>query len=389
MQIAAKASLQTLLASALMCLVMGSIHAFSVFLAPLETLYDAPRSAISLTYSFALIMVTLSVLAGPRIYTKMSAARIFTLATLTGAAGAALAGSVTHLVSLWLFYSVIFGAANGLAYGYSLQISAQAFPGREGFAMGLVTAAYALGAVLAPGLFEKVVAQSGFGGAMGALGLSILVCGAISVALTHSASAKLENKDDKESCLPADSASTRLLWLAYFGGVLAGLMVIGHAAAIAVEFHPGGAAWHAPMVIAICNLAGSLFAGRMADVVSARALLASLSALCGAALAGLAIFGASGFHLFALGVVGFCYGGTIATYPAAISKMYGAQAGARVFGRVFTAWGAAGLLGPWLAGFIYDQSGGYTPALFAAILSSALSTLAVIWFYAANARRQV
>ncbi len=55
----------TLLASMLVTFVLGSVHAFSVFLVPLETLLQQTRSEISLIYSFAL---TLAVLLGYRAY---------------------------------------------------------------------------------------------------------------------------------------------------------------------------------------------------------------------------------------------------------------------------------------------------------------------------------
>ena len=38
-------------AAGLLCLVLGSVHAFSVFLVPLETAYSASRAQISLIYS--------------------------------------------------------------------------------------------------------------------------------------------------------------------------------------------------------------------------------------------------------------------------------------------------------------------------------------------------
>jgi OFA family oxalate/formate antiporter-like MFS transporter len=64
-----------------------------------------------------------------------------------------------------------------------------------------------------------------------------------------------------------------------------------------------------------------------------------------------------------LGVVGFAYGGIIATYPAAIAILFPGEDGPLASGRIFTAWGTAGLLAPWLAGQFYDWNGSYTPAL--------------------------
>jgi len=57
-----------LIASMLVTFVLGSVHAFSVFIVPLEGLLHLPRSEISLIYSFALVSITISVLLGYRIY---------------------------------------------------------------------------------------------------------------------------------------------------------------------------------------------------------------------------------------------------------------------------------------------------------------------------------
>lgn len=51
-------------------------------------------------------------------------------------------------------------------------------------------------------------------------------------------------------------------------------------------------------------------------------------------------------------LVGFAYGGIIATYPAAIAILFPGEDGPLAYGRIFTAWGTAGLLAPWLAGQI-------------------------------------
>ena len=56
----------------------------------------------------------------------------------------------------------------------------------------------------------------------------------------------------------------------------------------------------------------------------------------------------------------------------------GAVAGVRVYGRVFTAWGAAGLLAPWFAGTLFERSGGYTTALIVAGATALVSLLAAL-----------
>ena len=93
------------------------------------------------------------------------------------------------------------------------------------------------------------------------------------------------------------------------------------------------------------------------------------------ALLAIALLGRS--TLFpALAIIGFAYGGTIAAYPALIAKKVGAQNSARIYGRVFTAWGLAGLGAPWLAGAVFDRTGGYGTALALAAAAAVLSTAA-------------
>lgn len=358
-----------LTAASLVSAVLGSIHAFSVFLIPLETQFSASRGAVSLSYSIALVALTLVVLWGPRLYSRWSAATLMLLACSLGAVGAIWAGLANSLWGVWLGYSLIFGAANGLGYGFGMQISAQFNPDREGLAMGVVTAAYALGSVVSPALFEVALHTGGIARAMNSLAFCLICVGLLSAILLQRAKARFQTTPTgRPDHTRPDMRRLGLLWLAYFGGVTAGLMVIGHAAGIATALHPGTASWLAPVVIAALNLGGALIAGRLADTLAPGWLLSVLAALTAAALAGLASFGSSWAMLAAFGLIGFAYGGTIAVYPAAIAKRYGMQLGPRIYGRIFTAWGAAGLIGPWLAGALFDAGGGYHTALWSACL---------------------
>jgi OFA family oxalate/formate antiporter-like MFS transporter len=155
-------------------------------------------------------------------------------------------------------------------------------------------------------------------------------------------------------------------------------MVIGHAAGIAASLRPGMQSWIAPVVIAACNLLGSLIAGRLVDRLPLRVLLGSLALVTTVSLAGLAAFGGVFGLMLGFGLVGFAYGGTIAAYPAAIAKLFGIEQSAQVYGRIFTAWGAAGLVGPWFAGVLFDWSGDYRLALFTAAAIGLMSVAAVM-----------
>ncbi len=343
-------------------MVLGSIHAFSVFLGPLETLFDAPRATISLIYSFSLVFLTIAVLFGPQIYARLQPGTIYVLVATMAAIGAAVAGFGGGFAAVLIGYSLIFGTANGLGYGFGLQFAARANPERAGLAMGVVTAAYAFGAVLAPFGFEAALASGGFPLAMMALGLVVFVASLGAAVLVARGGVQYLDQKAKLAASALPRGRIAAIWIAYGSGVAAGLMAIGHAAGIAEV--AGFAGWVAAVAIAACNLVGSLLSGWLSDRVSHRSMLMVLPLLGAAALLGLPLL--PGFSIALLGVVGFAYGGTIATYPAAIAALFPGENGPRAYGRIFTAWGAAGLVAPWCAGRIYDLSGSYSPALWLA-----------------------
>ena len=379
-----------LFASMLLMVVLGSVHAFSVFLEPLETRFEASRSSVSLTYSLALITLTAIVLFGHRLYGLLKPRWFMSVVCLLAATGTFIAASANQLFFVWIGYSLLFGAANGLGYGYALQISAQANPNSKGLAMGLVTASYALGAALSPWPLAMALSKFGFATAMMGLGLTALLIMPVIMFAYHRGHAHLELPKAKNNAknIPENQSrySIILLWLAYGSAVTAGLMAIGHATGIAQE---SGVSTHlilaAPIILAVFNMSGSLLGGWMADRFSARLVLTILPLISAISLSALSQLIQGSAALIGLAAIGFIYGAIIAIYPSVINHWYGDIAGIRVYGKVFTAWGFAGLFGPWLAGKLYDQYTDYSIALLVAAAAGLLSAyIAFISFKSAT-----
>ena len=119
---------KVLFATSLVSMVLGSVHAFSVFLEPLEVIFGTSRATLSLTYSFSLVFVTITVLFGPRIYYRLQTATIYAWVAVLGAIGAGVDSIATGLGLVWIEYSLIFGIANGFGYGFRLQFAAHPKP---------------------------------------------------------------------------------------------------------------------------------------------------------------------------------------------------------------------------------------------------------------------
>ena len=345
---------------------LGSVHAFSVFIVPLEAAHGASRGAVSLVYSTALVFLTLAVLVGHRVYGVVRPPAFAAALCLLAAAGLAVAAGARELWLVGLGYGVLFGAANGLGYGFSLVVVTLAMPARRGFAMGVVTGAYAIGAMIFAMVYDRLIAAAG-------PGLAFAVMAAVMVAVAASAALLLWRS--RIEVPPADAAQAAnplaarravlwRLWAAYGTGAAAGLMATGHAAAIATRAGaPASQALAGVMLIALGSGLGGFAAGRLGDDWPARRLLVVLPAASAVALFGLIAVSGATATIACLALVGFFYGAMIAAYPVATVAYVGVELSARAYGRVFTAWGVAGLGAPWLAGVVFDASGGYTPAL--------------------------
>lgn len=368
----------TLLAGCVVTFTLGSVHAFSVFLLPLENLLQASRLQVSFVYSSALVSLTVMVLFGHRVYEKLSAAKLSALACLMAAGGLLIAASASSMVGLTVGYGIVFGAANGLGYGHVLQLVAQAMPAAAGLAMGAGTAFYAFGAVFFASFYAWLLLTRSPSETMQVMALLLLCAAGYVTAMMYFAGAAYRGEgaigDNRDN---ADQRQLIFrLWIGYGAAVAAGLMLIGHATAIVMD--AGGGAqlmFVGTMMIVGGNALGGIAVGLLVDRLSARLVLAFLSSILVIALSAMWLTQTASVTVALLAVLGMCYGVIIAVYPAAVVSLFGMRASARVYGRVFTAWGLAGLSLPWLAGYLFDLQGSYRLAI---ALAAGLSVVGAV-----------
>ena len=377
-----------LLACMILTLSLGSVHAFSIFLENLEGRFDVSRSEVSLIYSFALASITVSVLFGHLIYNYLHPVLLVLLIAITAATGCALAAQAMNLHMIWLGYSVLFGGANGLGYGFALQCSAQANPQIKGLSMGCVTATYALGAALAPVPFEILLNQGGFTLAMNGFAIAMLIISPFVAYLLVKGKAVLKVTTPKENRIsPRQRWLIVKLWLGYGTAVAAGLMIMGHATEIAKA---GGIddqkVVYAPIIIALFNMLGSLVGGWFSDQATVRQNVMAFPALSVISLIIITVFGGDLLTVCGLALIGFAYGATIVAYPAAVATLFGVVSGVHVYGRIFTAWGMAGLFAPWFSGVLFERFGNYQMALATAAVVG-VASVAIAHFFPADSSR--
>ena len=369
----------TLLAAMLVTLIGGSIHAFSVYLIPLEQILELPRAQVSLFYSLALVCLTLSVLFGYKIYDFFSPATMIVGASLCAGGGLTLASMGESWTTIFIGYSLISGTANGIGYGYVLQLVGRVLPDFKAFSMAAVTAAYAIGATLFSLILAKLIQFYSLAFALNVLALCFILSGIVSGTIMKLLGVIYRVTDDVKPVATSGRSNIGLLWISYGASVFAGLMAIGHAAGI-VESVGGQysvAIWGA-IFIGVGSALGGFMVGWRISQSNFSQYLIGLPISSAIFLLMLVAAPNPTSAIILLALIGFSYGSIIAVYPYAVAVYYGDVAGPKIYGQVFTAWGFAGLTGPWVAGKLFDISQQYALPLMIAAAFAVISAL-VMW----------
>lgn len=358
---------------------LGSLHAFSVILAPLEHQVAASRTATSLVYSTSILALTGGVLVSGAVSRRLSASATSLAVAVIAGLGLGLAGIAKSYLPVLLGFGLMFGAANGIGYVLFLQQATRALPGSSGLAIGLATAAYAVGAMVFSWAFTALAESNSAQTALLAAAVTVLGAGIAGWRVfDRSIEARVVDpgKEGLELGRHADRITLQL-WLIYFLGATGGLMAIAHAAGIVTQLGAtGDVVAQSAIAIALGNAAGSVFGGSLADRLSERTSLTLVSLFGGLCSLALASTVSAPVAVALLLGAGTAYGALIALVPAVVNRLAPSGKAPHVFGRVFTAWGTAGLIGPWIAGACFDSMGDYSVALFAAAALSLSGALA-------------
>ena len=358
---------------------MGSLHAFSTLIENIEIQTEISRMASSLVYSTAIVNVTIAVFFGHIIYRRLSSLSIIGLIVILPIIGIFIVNTESWIG--WITgYGIFFGLASGLGYGFSLYAVSHITPKEKlGLALGSITASYAFGALIFSLLYPIFIDQFNFkvGYNIGVILISTLAL--VALFLFLSSKIQLTANSTKKHEIQSKNSGFIRLWLGYYFGVFAGLLAMGHAVPIIKTV--GGSATIAISSITLMSLGSGLagiYSGFLADRFGCKNPLILILITSAFSLAILTIFIDIKLTLFLIILVATLYGAIIAIYPTLVTKLFGLEKSAWAYGRIFTAWGFAGLTAPSIAGFFYDYSDNYSSSL---LLAAILSTLAaiIIW----------
>jgi OFA family oxalate/formate antiporter-like MFS transporter len=362
-----------LLASVLIQLCLGGIYAWSEFVPGLTGSYGVGVAQTQLVFGVSIAAFTGAMVWSARLVERRGPRLVATIGGVVFGLGyltASLSGG--SFLVLLLGIGVLAGIGTGFGYACPLPTCMRWFPEHRGLVTGIAVAGFGGGAVILALMAELLMAR----------GLDVLVVFrwvGVAYGIVILAAAQALRFPAPQASRQARSTS-RIgvlrrdpffigLAIGLFSGTFAGLMVVGSLKPLGLwaGLSPAWATWSIG-VFSAGNVVGRIAWGRVADrlgrrsVVSSLAFLAlSLALLALAALAWpMAMVGASF-------LVGCGFGACFVVYAVQTASRYGDDSFGRVYPLVFLAYGAAAIAGPWIGGWIYNASAGYSTALWLSV----------------------
>jgi MFS family permease len=293
-----------------------------------------------------------------------------------GLLGTSLAQS---MATVYLCYGVGIGIGIALVYTPSIACVQPWFTRRRGLAAGIASAGIGAGTLVVPLLATGAIAWLQWRDALRLLALAVLVLGLGCAALMRRAPVALAASGGANLPLPGhtlrEALHSRTFWWLYLGTVLAAPSMFVPFAHVSAAARDAGidTAQAVGLVglIGIGSLVGRLVIGALADRLGRTLTLVLMQGAMGASF--LLWAGAASYPLFAL-CFGLSYGGIVSLLPALCMDFFGARAVASIIGMLYSGAALGNLLGPVLAGLVFDRTGSYSLVIWACLALSALAT---------------
>ena len=347
---------------------MGIIYIWGVFLLPLEKFLAVPRSQLSIIPSIALVCFTVGMVIHDHVIHRLGYLRASLVAFGLAGAGHLVFAAWWSYWALMVGYGVLFGLGAGIGYGLALTLASIVPDVKRALAIGLVMAAFAFGGVVLPFCLSSIVDSSAptFGFAL--IGVAILIVGVFAAWLLTridppavGAHAGQDNGESQRVKLL--DVQFIILALIFFAMCFVGLMTVSQVTGIlssnALSPH---VVKLGPSFFTLGYLIGSVFGGKLVEVLSGWRALVLANLVAGGGLLLLGLPSAQAAMLGAVSV-GMTFGSSASLMPTLIGESYGARRIGAVYGKLMVSYGIAGLLAPWLGGAIYVAYGSYGPAI--------------------------
>ena len=376
----------------LITLAFGTLYAWSVFVAPLENEFGWKRAQTSEVFTIAVMMLPIAALLAGRLQDRFGPFWISMTGSVLVSLGLFLCSYTASLRYLLFCYGVLGGIGNGFGLATIVPVMAKWFPDKRGLVTGIALAGYGGGSALFGPIANSVLLPHfGWRATCMVLGGILFVMTVLGSLLMRNPPANYQPGGWAQGPHGGSSLATQcefspgevlrspsfyLMWLGFALGASSGLLVISQLVPFArSQGIPSAAVASLGLVVgALGNVSGRVLLGWTSDFAGRLNTLRAMQAISTLAMPGLYWAGAHVAALYTMVfVVYFCYGAQASVNAATVSDFWGTRNAGTNYALLFTAWGMAGIIGPTIAGVLFDRYGNYEHAFYAAGLLAAIA----------------
>jgi MFS family permease len=341
-------------------LALGILYTWSLFKDAIAKDFGWQGSQLNDPYALCCLVFAFTMIVAGKCQDKFGPRLTASVGGLLVGAGMVMISTSSNYSTWLLGFGVLVGIGIGFGYSSTTPPALKWFPpAKTGLIAGLVVAGFGLAPIYLAPLSKILLADFGLQKSMLIFGVAftIIVCGlaqllknppaGLVAAPQNSAAAKVVSHDATFGGM-LRSPVFYLLWLIYFIGAGAGLMVISSVSGMAKK-SMGANAFVAVAVMAIGNAGGRIIAGILSDKIGRKwtlmLVLAVQSALMFAAIPLTANRETAPAVIVLLATfIGFNYGANLALFPSLTKDFWGLKNFGVNYGVIFTAWGVGGFV---------------------------------------------
>lgn len=354
-----------------LALIFGVSYSFAAFFESFAAEFSAQRADVSWIFGLSGFVYFVMGAGGGMLADRFGPRIVCSAGMALIALGLLATSWATSLLAVYVSYGLLVGLGIALVYTPSIASVQPWFTTRRGLAGGIASSGVGAGTLLVPVLVALAIGPMPWREAMRALALGVLVLGLLAAALLRRAPAALTSAASAGPGVGGSASGLTLRetlrsptfrWL-YLAVVLASPVMFipfAHVSASARDLGLGEAfAVGLVGLIGVGSLVGRFAIGLLADRLGRAQTLVLLQLSMGASYV---LWGAAGGQgllvVFALWF-GLSYGSMVSLLPAICMDYFGGRSVAGVVGTLYSGAALGNLLGPVLAGAVFDHSGHY------------------------------
>ena len=361
--------------------IFGVSYSFAAFFASLAQQFQADRADVALVFGLSGLVYFVGG-AGAGLLADRFGPRVVCGVGMLFIAGGLLVSSVApSMAMVYPGYGLGLGIGIALVYTPAIACVQPWFTRRRGLAAGIASAGIGAGTVVVPLLATALIGGLAWRGAMQVLAAGVLLLGVGATLLLRRAPSATAGRGGAVAGLTLRQAmhtpAFRWMYLMLVVGSPGMFVPFAHASAAARDLGVADASAVGLVgLIGIGSLVGRFVIGALADRVGRPLTLALAQGSLGLSyLLWGAADGYGAMAVFALWV-GLSYGGIVSLMPALCMDLFGARAVSAIIGTLYTGAAFGNLLGPWVAGAVFDARHSYAPVIWGCMALSAVATVA-------------